>query len=317
MKLLLWRIVMCVTVLFSNSVSATTTPVGMNVSGNGSDYIFIYRGNGPELFDALIAYNPVGWTATCEAGQSCSGQITTIDRWTQPAPDYLYLYTTNSDGTAHMPTSGAWYSFSSPAAQTACCSAGSASSFIPNSYNTTRLQTYNSRTAAERNAQIYIEQIGSNNIITVEQTGTKDNYAEYIGSGNNNAVSILQTGETATVANYTELGIAGHNNTVLITQQSTGGTKGAFVKINDSNNTLLLTQKDSGNHYAEVTLSGGNKNVDILQQGSGSHMASVALTGNATDLSLTQSGSSQHFYSVQFNCATAGGCPKITVQQGQ
>jgi hypothetical protein len=297
-------------------VNATTTAAGMNVSSSGSDYIFIYRGNDPTTFDALIAYNPVGWTATCAVNSPCSGQTAIIDYWTQPAADYIYLYTKNSDGTTYMPTSGAYYSFTSPSTAQVLCCGGSASVFVPNSYNTTRLQTYNNRTINERNAQVYIEQIGSNNIIAVEQTGTRDNRAEYTGTGNNNTVSILQTGD-ATASNYTELGIVGNNNNVSILQQSTGGNKGAFIKVNDSNNTLLLTQKDSGSHYADVTLSGGNKNVDILQQGSAGHMASVGLTGNPTDLSLTQSGSAQHFYSIQFNCATVGGCPKITVQQGQ
>ena len=317
MKLLVWCIVLCLTLVMCNRTTAATVSPAMNVSSQGSDYIFVYRGNNPTEFDALIAYNPTGWSATC-TGQPCTGQTATIISWARPDPDYLFLYTKNSDGTAYIPSSGAYYSFSSPPPPPApCCSFGSAAPFTPNIYNTTQLQTYNSRPIDQRNAQVYIEQIGSNNITTIEQTGTKDNHAEYISTGNSNTVSILQSGETATVANYAELGIAGHNNTVSITQQSTGGTKGAFVKINDNNNSLQLTQKDGGNHYADVTLSGGNKNVDILQQGSGSHMASVALTGNPTDLSLTQSGSSQHFYSVQFNCATAGGCAKISVQQGQ
>ncbi len=300
-----------------NHTNAATVSPAMNVSSQGSDYIFVFRGNNPTEFDALIAYNPVGWTATCGTGQACTGQTATIVSWTQPDPDYLFLYTKNSDGTAYIPSSGAYYSFSSPPPPPAsCCSAGSPSVFVPNSYNTTRLQTYNSRPIDQRNAQIYIEQIGSNNITTVEQTGTKDNHAEYISTGNSNTVSILQSGD-ATTSNYTDLGIIGNANTVSITQQSTGGIKGAFVKINENNNSLLLSQKDSGSHYAEVTLSGGNKNVDILQQGSASHVASVGLSGNPTDLSLTQSGSTQHFYSIQFNCATAGGCAKITVQQGQ
>jgi hypothetical protein len=45
-------------------------------------------------------------------------------------------------------------------------------------------------------------------------------------------------------------------------------------------------------------------------------MAKVGLTGMPVELSLTQSGSTQQFYNIQFNCATAGGCAKITVQQG-
>ena len=76
-------------------------------------------------------------------------------------------------------------------------------------------------------------------------------------------------------------------------------------------------QKDSGSHYLELTLSGGNKNVDVTQQGSANHMARINLSGLAQDLSLTQSGSTQQFYSITSNCATAGGCAKITVNQGQ
>lgn len=316
MKLLEWCVILCLTLVMCNRTNAATVSPAMNVSSQGSNYIFVYRGNNPTEFDALVAYNPVGWTATCSTGQACTGQTATIDSWSRPDPDYLFLYTKNSDGTAYIPSSGAYYSFSSPPPPPPpCCSAGSPSVFVPNSYNTTRLQTYNSRPAEQRMAQIYIEQIGSNNITTIEQTGTKDNHAEYASTGNNNTVSILQSGDI-TASNYTDLGIAGNNNSVSIVQQGTG-LKGAFVKINDNNNSLLLNQKDSGSHYAEVTLSGGNKNVDILQQGSASHVASVGLTGNPTDLSLTQSGAVQHFYSIQFNCATAGGCAKITVQQGQ
>jgi hypothetical protein len=46
-------------------------------------------------------------------------------------------------------------------------------------------------------------------------------------------------------------------------------------------------------------------------------MARVVLTGLPVDLSLTQSGSTQNYYSINFNCATVGGCAKITVTQGQ
>jgi hypothetical protein len=77
----------------------------------------------------------------------------------------------------------------------------------------------------------------------------------------------------------------------------------------------LINQSGSGNHYVETSLSDGDKHVDITQQGSGNHMANIGLSGNPVDLSLTQSGSTQQFYSINFNCTTAGGCPKISVQQ--
>jgi len=113
------------------------------------------------------------------------------------------------------------------------------------------------------------------------------------------------------------LRVVGNFNTVNLQQTSTGGGKGIFADVSGNNNSLIIQQKDSGSHYAEVTLSGGNKTVDITQQGSAGHMAKVNLSGNPTELSLTQSGSTQNYYSITHNCTTAGGCAKITVNQGQ
>lgn len=201
-----------------------------------------------------------------------------------------------------------------PAAPVLCCG-GSSTAFTNTPANTSRVTAYKNRTTAD--SQVYIEQLGNSNTITVNQTGTKNNNAEYYGNGSGNTVNITQSSTVPTAVNYTELRIIGNTNTATITQQSTGGEKSAFVTINDSNNSVLLQQKDSGSHYAEVTLAGGNKNVDILQQGSGNHQAKVGLTGLPVDLSLSQTGSTQQSYSINFNCATAGGCPKISVSQGQ
>jgi hypothetical protein len=199
-------------------------------------------------------------------------------------------------------------------APTLCCG-GSTAPFNADSTNSVKMLTFVNRLSSD--SQVYIEQIGNNNTITVTQSGTRNNYANYDGNGSNNTISISQSGNANTIANYTELDMIGNSNSVNIAQQSTGGMKGAFVTIRDNNNSLILQQKDSGSHYAEVTLIGGAKNVDILQQGSASHMAKIGLTGMPVDLSLTQGGSAQQSYSIQFNCATAGGCAKITVQQGQ
>ena len=197
---------------------------------------------------------------------------------------------------------------------TLCCG-GSSSSFNADSNNTTKVTTFVNRT--KQDSQVYIEQIGNSNTITIKQEGTKNNYAKYISSGDHNTVNINQTGTVNTTTNYTDLTLTGSYNTVSITQQSTGGGKGAFVGINDNTNSLILQQKDNGSHYAEVSLVGGNKTVEILQQGSAAHMAKVTLSGQPTNLNLSQSGSTQQFYSINYNCATAGGCAAITVQQGQ
>jgi hypothetical protein len=205
-------------------------------------------------------------------------------------------------------------SFFAPPAPVLCCG-GSSSSFNANPAHTSRVQTFTSRTTSD--SQVSIEQIGNANTIIVNQSGTHQNYLQYIGNGSNNAVTVNQSGNNSTQVNYIELDITGNSNTVNLTQQSTGGGKGIFATVNDNNNAITVRQRDSGNHYLNLAVSGGNKTVDVLQQGSANHMANISLSGNQTGLNLTQSGSAQQFYSINHTCSTAGGCGTITVQQGQ
>lgn len=199
------------------------------------------------------------------------------------------------------------------------CCGGSSAPFSASATNVAKIFTFTGRTTAD--SLVYIEQIGTQNEVLVEQSGTRNNYVNYYGNGLSNDISVKQLGVNNTQTNYTELRVVGNFNTVDIKQRTNNETnsftKGAFVDISGNNNSLILDQKNGGSHYAEVTLSGGNKNVDITQQGSAAHMAKVNLSGNAVDLSLTQSGSTQNHYSITHNCTTAGGCAKITVTQGQ
>jgi len=198
-----------------------------------------------------------------------------------------------------------------------CCGASATAVIVQDTNFYNSVNTFMNRTTND--AQIYVEQIGNNNTIVIEQTGTANNRIRYDGNGNNNSISTNQNSTNPSAYNFIDLGVNGNANAVNITQQSTGGVKGVLARINDNNNSLIVQQKDSGNHYADVVLSGGNKNVDILQEGSAGHAARVGLTGMPVDLSLTQSGNglANQSYSIQFNCATAGGCPKIIVQQGR
>ena len=153
------------------------------------------------------------------------------------------------------------------------------------------------------------------NAITVNQSGTKNNYAGYSGSGSFNTVNITQSGNNTTQANYTDLRITGNHDTVNITQTSTGGGKGVFATVTDNNNSVTILQKDSGSDYLNLNLSGGSKTVSVTQQGSANHMADITLSGTgARSLNLTQQGTSQQFYSINSSCASA--CQAITVTQG-
>lgn len=245
---------------------------------------------------------------TTKAGDGCGLNCDSMQ-----VAEITYYYDANSTTTSTASSS----TIVDPvtAANNTLCCGGSAAAFNADATNQSRVLNFTNRTTND--SRVYIEQIGNMNTIAVQQIGTKNNYAEYTGNGSSNNISISQAGNASTQVNYTDITVNGNSNTVNITQQSTGGSKGAFATINNNNNSLIIQQKDSGNHYTEITLSGGNKNVDVTQQGSASHMARINLSGLAQDLSLTQSGSTQQYYSITSNCATAGGCAKITVNQGQ
>jgi hypothetical protein len=228
--------------------------------------------------------------------------------------EITYFYDANNTTTSTA-TSNTIVDPTTAASAPALCCGGSAASFNSSATNTAKVQAFVNRTTAD--SKVNIEQIGTQNEVTVTQSGTKNNYVNYYGNGLSNDVTITQQGNANTQVNYTDLRVVGNFNTVNLQQTSTSGAKGIFADVSGNNNSLVIQQKDSGSHYAEVTLSGGNKNVDITQQGSASHMAKVNLSGLPTDLSLTQSGNTQNYYSITHNCTTAGGCAKITVTQGQ
>jgi hypothetical protein len=263
---------------------------------------------GPDYFFFVGSDNNTGQLFSGSSGMSNTSGVS----WTgtlNPTIAEANAYA-NSNYSTEPLTAG---QTAAPAAPSLCCG-GSSNSFNATVNNTSKVQIFVSRSTQD--SQVYIEQLGNQNIVTVNQTGTQNNYTKYYGNGSSNIISITQSGNNNTQANYVDVSIVGNSNNVNLQQQSTGGGKGIFATVNNNSNTLLVQQKDSGSHYTDVGLFGGNKNVDILQQGSADHMAKVTLSGTPTDLSLSQSGATQNFYSINFNCATQGGCAKITVQQG-
>lgn len=227
----------------------------------------------------------------------------------------VFQYSTNNTNWAVVPTTmlATDSTYWAPAAPVLCCG-GSSSNFNANPVNVTKVQSFVTRTSAD--SQVYIEQIGNDNEITINQTGTKDNKVDYYNTGSFNTVNITQSGNNSTVANYVDLTVGGNSNTITLTQQSTGGAKGIYATVNDNNNNITVLQKDGGNDYLNLSLSGGNKTVDITQQGSANHMADITLSGaGARSLNLNQQGATQQFYSINSTCASS--CQAITVIQGQ
>lgn len=299
--------------------ASTTNPgtYGMAVfNPDGTRYkILNNTGSFRALADGAIFYNGNGmWGTliTTGAGYSMGSSGNFAITADYPSSTQLQTYTPPSSTPLTAGQTAA------PAAPALCCG-GSSVAFSADTAKVASVMSFTNRTTAD--TKVSIEQIGSSNTILVTQEGTVNNYAKYYSTGSNNNISIRQQANTAGQTNYVDLTVTGNSNTVNIAQQTTNETntfgKGVFANIADNNNTLTITQKNGGAHYADVALSGGNKNVDITQQGNGNHMAKVGLTGMPTDLSLTQSGNTQQSYSINFNCATSGGCAKITVTQGQ
>lgn len=294
---------------------STTNPgtYGMAVfNSDGTVYKLINNtGSFRTLADGAIFYNGNGqWGTLITTKQGFSlGDSASFDITQEfPTNEQLEAYELDSaDPLAAGETAA-------PAADSLCCG-GSAASFAADPAKITQVDQFLYRVTD--NSRVYIEQIGSDNTITVTQSGTSNNYAEYISTGDYNTVDIDQRSTVQSATNYAQVGVTGSANTVDIAQHSTGGVKSAFVSVADHNNTVTVQQKDSGDHHADIAVSGGSKTVDVTQQGSGSHMANIQLNGQPTALSLTQSGADQQHYSIQHNCATAGGCAAITVTQGQ
>ena len=285
----------------SNGTLAGTIGTG-HIVNMGSGYFFFVGNdnNTGQLFSGSLGMNNtsgVSWTGTLNPTISQADAYADANYSTTPLAAGQTATTTPSSSTPSL-----------------CCG-GSSATFNASATNVAKVQAFVSRTTAD--SKVNIEQIGNQNTVTVDQTGTKNNYVNYRVNGSSNTATITQSGNASTQVNYVDLSVTGNLNTSTITQTSTGGSKGVFATVSDNSNTLKVQQKDSGNHYAEVNLSGGNKSVDIVQQGSASHMTSVALSGQPTSLTLSQSGSTQQFYSITHNCATAGGCGTITVTQGQ
>jgi hypothetical protein len=278
----------------SNGVQKSVMGTG-HIINMGTDYFF-FVGND----------NNTGQLFSMTSGLSSSTGMT----WTgtlNPTVAQVNAYATNGS-TAPL---GAGQTSGPPP----LCCGGSAASFNASTTHIAKIQSFAVRTTQDSTVQI--EQIGNSNTITVDQTGTPNNYVKYDGNGTNNNITITQSGNASTAVNYVDLKVIGNTNSITTTQQSTGGSKGIFATVNDDNNVVTVQQKDNGSHYLSLNLSGGNKTVDVLQQGSANHMANITLTGQPSGVQLNQSGSTQQFYSITHNCGTAGGCAPIQVQQGR
>ena len=159
------------------------------------------------------------------------------------------------------------------------------------------------------NNELYIEQTyGSNNSVTITQTGDK-NRIDFTLSGNGNVVNSTQTGR-----NYLKEDIPGWGNSVTTNQTNTsGGSNYAETRIQGNGNTVNHTQTGTGNHLLFSTVSGDINTVTTTQSGSGNHFADIRLTGNHNTAIVDQSGSTQNKAYIELT--NAGGPASVDLLQ--
>jgi hypothetical protein len=151
---------------------------------------------------------------------------------------------------------------------------------------------YCNKTHAADNT-IMVDQIGSNNTITVVQDGAGHTAAVKLG-----AISDVD---------YT---------TISITQQGAGKLAKVEIPSGVSNN-ASIQQDGTGNHIANIqNLNGSANNITIGQSGAGNHTFNVAAdpgtTNSGNTINATQSGSGNKQFDLTLS-GTSGA--SVTVQQ--
>jgi hypothetical protein len=310
----------------TSAMAATDTPV-MNVSGQGSDYIFVYQGNDTATYADLSALGNsiIGWTATCTSGSCTVGDVLYVGGvGGNEHNDYLFLYTEDSDGNVAYPVSGAWYSFEAPAATPTPVYGSSA----PTTAQQSRMDAKLALAASGQGDTVEADIIGDDNLVNITQAGGIS-YLDLSITGNLNTFDSEQDVATGSHG-YIEATITGNSNDVDILQKGRAvdgtGNKAAILTITGDSNTVDIEQRGLGDKFVDLEITGDDHTASIFQNGAGDHSARVALDGTQPwNFDLTQNGATSQTYSlphsmsdgsaVSGTCAAVGGCNLTIVQQ--
>jgi hypothetical protein len=310
----------------TSAMAATDTPV-MNVSGQGSDYIFVYQGNDTATYADLSALGNsiIGWTATCTSGSCTVGDVLYVGGvGGNEHNDYLFLYTFDSDGNVVYPVSGAWYSFEAPAAAATPVYGSSA----PTTAQQSRMDAKLALAASGQGDTVEADIVGDDNLVNITQAGGIS-YLDLSITGNLNTFDSEQDVATGSHG-YIEATITGNSNDVDILQKGRAvdgtGNKAAILTITGDSNTVDIEQRGLGDKFVDLEITGDDHTASIFQNGAGDHSARVALDGTQPwNFDLTQNGATSQTYSlphsmsdgssVSGTCAAVGGCNLTIIQQ--
>jgi hypothetical protein len=187
-------------------------------------------------------------------------------------------------------------------------------------YPTTSIATNQTIKLGQTNAitsnSIYIQNIGDNNTVNIEQFSRFNAIRGVNGSqsmlinGSNNSITINQGTATAILGNnLAEVSVTGNNNTVSLTQQYNG--KYAELIMNGTGNQLTAQQKDTGGKSAFFNILGNSNVITTLQQGTGNHFLDISAPYGGLNANITQSGSAQKLFKLVINNPGIG----VTVSQ--
>ena len=310
----------------TTAIADTGTPV-MNVSGSGSNYIFVYEGNDTTTYADLSALGNsiIGWSATCTSGSCTVGDVLYVSGVGGNGNDYLFLYTEDADGNVAYPVSGAWYSFETTTAAAPTPVYGSSA---PTTAQQSRMDAKLALAASGQGDTVEADIVGDDNLVNITQAGGIS-YLDLSITGNLNTFDSEQDVATGSHG-YIEATITGNSNDVDILQKGRAvdgtGNKAAILTITGDSNTVDIEQRGLGDKFVDLEITGDDHTASIFQNGAGDHSARVALDGTQPwNFDLTQNGATSQTYSlphsmsdgssVSGTCAAVGGCNLTIIQQ--
>ena len=334
LSLILRSLTSILIICFATSALADTDTPVMNVSGQGSDFIFVFEGNNYTTYADLAALGNsiIGWSATCTSGNCTVGDVlyvsgvTNVTSATYSGSDYLFLYTEDADGNVAYPVSGAWYSF-----ETTTAAAPPTPVYGSSAPTTAQLSRMNAKLALAASGQgdtVEADIVGDDNLVNITQAGGIS-YLDLSITGNLNTFDSEQDVATGSHG-YIEATITGNSNDVDILQKGRAvdgtGNKAAILTITGDSNTVDIRQHGLGDKFLDLEITGNDHTASIFQNGAGNHSARVALDGTQPwNFDLTQKGNTSQTYSlphsmsdgssVSGTCAAVGGCNLTIVQQ--
>ena len=310
----------------TTAIADTGTPV-MNVSGSGSNYIFVYEGNDTTTYADLSALGNsiIGWSATCTSGSCTVGDVLYVSGVGGNGNDYLFLYTEDADGNVAYPVSGAWYSFETTTAAAPTPVYGSSA---PTTAQQSRMDAKLALAASGQGDTVEADIVGDDNLVNITQAGGIS-YLDLSITGNLNTFDSEQDVATGSHG-YIEATITGNSNDVDILQKGRAvdgtGNKAAILTITGDSNTVDIRQHGLGDKFVDLEITGDDHTASIFQNGAGDHTARVALDGTQPwNFDLTQNGATSQTYSlphsmsdgasVSGTCMAVGGCNLSITQQ--